>query len=210
MFPLSIRNTFALFAAVLALAAGSASAQIREYALLDPPQPTEGGGKVEVIEFFWYGCSHCYHLEPYVEKFVANMPKDVVFKRMPAVASDSWAQSAQLFYTLEAMGLLDKLHRKVFDATHQENLNLTVKKVREDWLAKQGVDLAKYAEVEKSFSVVTKLNRAKQMTAAYKVDGVPTLYVNGKYITSNTHTKGDMARVFVVVDDLVKLARTQK
>jgi thiol:disulfide interchange protein DsbA len=206
---MSIRKAFALFAGALAFASAAAFGQMREYAAISPPQPTEGGGKVEVVEFFWYGCGHCYRLEPFIEKWAANLPKDVVFRRIPAVASDSWAQSALMFYTFEAMGNLDKLHRKVFDAIHQENLNLTVKKVREDWLVKQGVDVAKYNEVEKSFSVVSKMNRAKQMTGAYKVDGVPMIYVNGKYVTSNTHTRGDISRVMVVVDDLIKISRQE-
>ncbi len=206
---MSIRKVLALFAGALALVSATAFGQMREYAAISPPLPTDGGGKIEVVEFFWYGCGHCFRLEPFIEKWAANLPKDVVFKRVPAVASDSWAQSALMFYTLEAMGNLDKLHRKVFDAMHQDNLNLAVKKVREDWLAKQGVDVAKYNEVEKSFSVVSKMNRAKQMTGSYKVDGVPMIYVNGKYVTSNTHTRGDISRVMVVVDDLIKISRQE-
>lgn len=209
---MSLRKTATLFAAALALAAGTSLAQIKpgkEFGILSPAQPTEGGGKVEVTEFFWYGCGHCYTLEPHLEKWAANAPKDVVFKRVPAIPSESWGQTAVIFYTLEAMGELDKYHRKVFDAIHKDNVNLTNRKVRDEWLGKQGVNLAKFLEIEKSFSVVTKLNRARQLTAAYKVDGVPMLFVNGKYVTSNTHAGGDVGRVMAIVDQLVAMARSE-
>lgn len=210
---MSLRNVLAAAAGTIVFTAATAFAQAvpgQEYARLSPQQPTEGGGKVEVTEFFWYGCGHCYSLEPHIEKWAAGLPKDVVFKRVPAIPSESWAQTAVIFYTLEAMGILDKYHRKVFDAIHQDNVILTNRKVRDEWLAKQGVDLAKFLEVEKSFSVVTKMNRARQLTAAYKVDGVPMIFVNGKYVTSNTHTGGNTARVMTVVDQLIAMARKEK
>jgi thiol:disulfide interchange protein DsbA len=207
---MSFRNAVTLFAGALALAAGTALAQLtpgKEYGILNPAQPTEGGGKVEVTEFFWYGCGHCYTLEPHLEKWAASAPKDVVFRRVPAIPSESWAQTAVIFYALEAMGELDKYHRKVFDAIHKDNVNLNNRRFRDEWLARQGVNLAKFLEVEKSFSVVTKLNRAKQLTAAYKVDGVPMLFVNGKYVTSSTHAGGDPSKVMAIVDQLIAMAR---
>ena len=210
---MSFSKSITLFAGALAFAAGSALAQLapgKDFAVLNPVQPTEGGGKIEVTEFFWYGCGHCYSLEPYIEKWAASLGKDVVFKRVPAIPSESWGQTAVIFYALEAMGVLDKYHKKVFDAIHKDNVILTNRTVRDEWLKKQGVDLPKFLEVEKSFSVVTKLNRAKQLTAAYKVDGVPMLYVNGKYFTSNTHAGGDPARVMAIVDQLVAMARKEQ
>lgn len=209
---MSLRSVLAA-AGAIAFSAATAFAQAvpgQEYARLNPPQPTEGGGMVEVTEFFWYGCGHCYALEPFIEKWAASLPKDVVFKRVPAIPSDSWGQTAVIFFTLEAMGILDKYHRKVFDAIHQDNVILTNRKVRDEWLTKQGVDLAKFLEVEKSFSVVTRMNRAKQLTAAYKVDGVPMIFVNGRYVTSNTHTGGNIGRVMAVVDQLIAMARKEK
>ena len=206
---ISLRKLFAFAAAAFALAAGGASAQnATEYGLVNPPQPTEAG-KIEVIEFFWYGCPHCARLEPFIQKWSASLPKDVVFKRMHALPGSSWIEHATLFYTIEAMGLLDKLHVKAFDAIHSENQNLASKSVRDAWLTKNGVDLAKYAEVEKSFAVQTKINNARQKTASYKVDGVPMLFVNGKYLTSNSHAKGDTARIMVIVDQLVDKARKE-
>jgi thiol:disulfide interchange protein DsbA len=201
------RRSFSLALAALALAASGAIAQ--PYSRVDPPQPTEGGGKIEVMEFFWYGCPHCYTLEANVVAWLKNAPKDVVFKRVPAIPSEAWAEHARLFYTLEALGKLEELHPKVFDAIHKQNVNLNNKKMRDEWLAKNGVDLAKYAETEKSFTVVTKMNRAKQLTFAYKVDSVPRVTVNGKYFIS-AEQAGGTERVFPVVDQIIAAARKEK
>jgi len=204
---MSLRHRFTLAAAALCLAAAGAFAQ--PFSPIQPPQPTEGGGKIEVIEFFWYGCPHCYTLEPAVVAWASKAPKDVVFRRVPAVPSDAWADAAKMFYTLEAMGKLDAYHQKVFDAIHKSNVNLNNKKFRDDWLAKNGIDPAKYAEMEKSFSVATKVNRAKQLTYAYKVDSVPRLTVNGKYYTS-AEQAGSIDRVFQIVDQLIGMSRKEK
>jgi len=205
---MSLRKAFSIAATILALAAGGACAEA-PYALLQPPQPTDSAGKIEVIEFFWYGCPHCYSLEPAVNAWVKAAPKDVVFKRVPAVPSDSWAEMAKVFYTLEAMGLLDQYHQKVFDAMHKDNVNLANKRLRDEWLAKNGIDVAKYSDMEKSFTVATKLSRARQLTQAYKVDSVPRVVVNGKYYTS-AEQAGGANRIFPVVDQIIGMARKDK
>src|SRR5450759_2238590 len=122
---MSLRKALSLLVAVLAFAsAGAAWSQAgTPYSMLSPPQPTEGGGKIEVIEFFWYGCPHCYAIEPAVNAWLKTAPKDVVFKRVPAFPNESWGQMTVMFYTLEAMGLLDQYHQKVFDAIHKQNVN---------------------------------------------------------------------------------------
>ena len=201
---MSFRKAFAAAAALLMLAFG-ASAQ--PYAMLNPPQPTEGGGKIEVTEFFWYGCPHCYHLEPALNAWLKAAPKDVVFKRVPAVPSGSWESLAVMYYTLEAMGLLDKYHDKVFDAIHKDNENLANKNIRDKWLAKNGIDPKKFEDVEKSFSVVTKVQRAKQLTQAYKVDGVPRIFVNGKYYTGPEQAGGADERMMAAVNQMITAAR---
>ena len=207
---MSFRKSLALAATALCLAASAAFAQqSTTFSTLSPPQPTEGGGKIEVIEFFWYGCPHCYNLEPAVNAWLKSAPKDVVFKRVPAVPSEAWGEMAKVFYTLEAMGLLDKYHQKVFDAMHRDNLNLASKKIRDEWMAKNGIDLAKYVEMEKSFSVATKMQRAKQLTYAYKVDSVPRLFVNGKYYTS-AEQAGSAQNMFAIVDQLIGMVRKEK
>jgi len=204
---MSLHHWFRLTAATLSLAAAGAFAQ--PYLPINPPQPTEGGGKIEVIEFFWYGCQHCYDLEPAVNAWAKKAPKDVVFKRVPAVPSEAWGEMAKIFYTLEAMGVLEQYHMKVFDAIHKSNVNLNNKTIRDDWFAKNGIDPAKYAEVEKSFSVATKVNRAKQLTFAYRVDSVPRVAVNGKYFVT-AEKAGGADKIFPVVDQLIGMSRKDR
>ena len=199
-----------LFAAVLAFAAGGALAQTNPpWAPLTPPQPTEAGGKIEVTEFFWYGCPHCNAMEPYVNAWLKNMPKDVVFKRVHAYPSDSWGPMASLYYTLEAMGLVDQYHAKVFDAIHKQNVNLNRKDKRDEWLKANGIDPVKFNEVEKSFSVQTKLARARQLTQSYKVDSVPRFFVNGKYFTSGEQAGGN-DKIMAAIDQMIAQVRKEK
>lgn len=179
----------------------------KEYQVLKAPQPV-APGKIEVTEFFWYGCPHCYNLEPSVNAWLKTAPKDVVFRRVPAAPNESWGQMAGVFYTLEAMGVLDQMHTKVFDAMHKDNLNLGNKKIREEWLAKNGVEVAKYNDVEKSFTVASKIQRARQLTGAYRVDSVPRIVVNGKYYTS-AEQAGGTEKLFPVVDQLIAMSRKE-
>jgi thiol:disulfide interchange protein DsbA len=204
-----LRRTFIVAIAALGLAAALTQAQPRaghDYTLLSPPQPSEGGGKVEVIEFFSYACGHCYKLDPFLESWAKKLPADVVFKRIPGAGSESWSQLALLYFSLEAMGKLEALHGKAFDAMHKEGTNLADAKIRAQWLARQGVDTAVYQGIEKSFTVQSKLARAKQLMGAYKVDGVPMIIVAGKYITSTGHAGGP-ERVVPIVDGLIAMAR---
>ena len=208
---MQLRKLLSLFIALAGLAAfvPQAAAQNSQlYSTLNPPQPVEGGGKVEVTEFFWYGCPHCFAMEPMINTWVKNKPADVVFKRVPTY-NDAWAPMVTLYYTLESMGLADQYHSKVFDAIHKDHVNLNNRNKLAEWLKANGIDPAKYAEVEKSFSVVTKVNRARQLTQAYKVDGVPRFFVNGKYFTS-PDLAGGSERVFLVIDQLIGTARKEK
>lgn len=205
---------FLPLAAALAFlfSAGVAAAQAvagKDYRLINPPQPTDNGKKVEVIEFFWYGCPHCYNVEPAVNLWLKTAPKDVVFRRIPANPSDAWGQMTVVYYTIEAMGLLDKFHQKIFDAMHKDDLNLANKRIRDEWLAKNGIDVAKYNEMEKSFTVATKVSRARQLTHSYRVDSVPRFFVNGKYYTT-AEQAGGPDKLFKVVDQLIERARKEK
>ena len=198
-----LRKAAALLAAIIAVAGFGLHAQQpgQPYELLSPPQPTESADKVEVIEFFWYGCPHCYALEPSLAAWVQKLPKDVVFKRVHANIG-SWQAHATIYYTLEAMGMLDSMHPKVFEAIHKGGVRLDNPKARDEWLAKNGVEPAKFEEVSKSFSVVTKLQRARQMTASYKVDSVPKLVVDGKYIVTGENVVRDGT-----LDQVIAMAR---
>lgn len=193
---------------ILALfVAGSAAAQLnvvagRDYSVVNPPQNTDGDAAVEVLEFFAYGCIHCFTLEPKLETWAKAQPKDVKVKRVPTPFALRGIDSVPIYYTLEAMGLADKLHLKVFEAVHNDNVVLGNPEVRYQWLAKNGVDVKKYQEIEKSFSIVNKINRARTLTQAYKIESTPTLIVNGKFSVVN---QGD--RTFQVVDALAVAAR---
>jgi thiol:disulfide interchange protein DsbA len=202
---MSLRKALAFFTALVALSFGAAAQQQQSYATLSPPQPTESAGKIEVVEFFWYGCPHCYALEPTVNAWLKTKPADVVFKRVPAAPNAGWAQLASVYYTLETMGLLEQYHSKVFDAIHKEGKNLMNDKIRTEWLTKNGIDAAKFDAVQKSFSVDSKVKRAAQLTAAYKVDGVPRIFVNGKYYTAPEFVGQD--GIFPTVDKLIAMAR---
>jgi len=176
--------------AALALAPLPAFAQGRppeagvDYSELRPPQPVETTGKVEVLEFFWYGCPHCYTLEPLLEKWIAELPKDVAFRRVPAVFNDTWARDAAIYYTYEALGVLQRVHRPFFDAIHKDRLNVGDSAARNAWLQKQGIDPKRFEDTFRSFGVQTKMRRARQLSIAYRIDGTPALAVQGRYTIS--------------------------
>jgi thiol:disulfide interchange protein DsbA len=203
---MSLRKFFSLFAAAAAFAAAGALAQ--PYQKMEAPQPTDGSGKIEVIEFFWYGCPHCYAMEPSVAAWLKTKPADVEFKRIPAYAG-SWVPMANVYYTLEAMGKVDAMHSKVFDAIHKDHLNLHNKKILDKFLSDNGIDPAEYDKVEKSFSVVNKLNRDKQLTILYQVDSVPRFYIAGKYVTSGDLAGGN-EKIMPAIDEAVAAVRKEK
>jgi len=172
---------FAIGAFALPPALAADPVEGRNYHRLQIPQPTEAHGKVEVIEFFWYGCPHCAKLEPLLKAWVKKLPADVVFKKTPAILSERWAPGARLFYALEAMNLLDKLNDDVFDALINQRIDLSNESVLFDWVAKKGVDAKAFADIYKSFSVDAKVKRAAEMTQEYGFSGVPALVIGGKY-----------------------------
>ena len=190
----------------LPLAAG---AQQVQYGELNPPQPVESKGKIEVIEFFWYGCPHCYSLEPYIETWLKKLPPDVEFRRVPAVFNTRWAHDATIFYTLEALGVLDKLHRPLFDAIHKSSLRTDNEAALSEWLQKNGVEPKKFMDTMKSFGVQSKTRRAVQQTVAYKIDGTPAMAVAGRYTISAEQGRTQQG-MLQAVDGLVALARKQK
>jgi thiol:disulfide interchange protein DsbA len=181
-----MKRIFSLLIVALLAAPLMASAQSRfQYTELKPPQPVDTDGKkIEVVEFFWYGCPHCYNLEPLLETWVRKLPPDVQFRRIPAVFNDRWAYDAAIFYTFEALGVLDKLHRPFFDAIHRDHLRSDSQAAMSEWLSKNGVDPKKFYETFKSFGVQSKTKRAAQLSVAYKIDGTPAMAVQGRYTVS--------------------------
>ena len=153
----------------------------QEFNVLQPEQPTETSGKLEVVEFFWYGCPHCYKFEPLLEAWLPKLAADVEFRRIPAIFNDRWAHDAGIYYTFEALGLTGKLHRPFFDAIHRERLRSDDSKALAEWLRKNGVDPARFEQTLKSFGVQARVSRSRQLTVSYKLEGVPTLAVHGRY-----------------------------
>ncbi|HYX63113.1 MAG TPA: thiol:disulfide interchange protein DsbA/DsbL [Burkholderiales bacterium] len=174
------------FIAALALATAASAQGTPQYTELNPPQPTvtEDGNKIEVVEFFWYGCPHCYSIEPLVEQWKKTLPPDTVFRPFPAVFNARWGYDAAIFFTFEALGVLDKVHRPFFDAIHRDHLRTDDPKALDEWVKKQGIDPKKFNDTMKSFSVQAKTRRAAQLTAAYKIDGTPAFAVAGRYTVS--------------------------
>ncbi|MCF8167817.1 MAG: thiol:disulfide interchange protein DsbA/DsbL [Rhodoferax sp.] len=182
----------------------------KDYHVLDPRAPVEtAAGKVEVVEFFWFNCTHCNAFEPMLQAWTKNLPKDVVFRRIPVAFNDSFAPQQRLFYVLEAMGLVEKLHAKVFAAIHVEKQKLDKGDAIIDWVVKQGVDKAKFEGQYNSFSIATKASRATQLQNAYKVEGVPALGIAGRFYTDGSMA-GSMDRALRITEALIADARNSK
>jgi thiol:disulfide interchange protein DsbA len=153
-----------------------------DYLKLDKIVPVDAPpGKVEVIEFFWYACPHCNALEPRLEAWLKTLPADVAFKRVPVAFRDDFVPQQRLYYALEAMGKVDELHAKVFNAIHVNHEALNREDLIVAWVGKQGLDAAKFKEFYNSFSVSSKARRATQLQDAYKVQGVPSFGIAGRY-----------------------------
>ncbi len=198
-----------LAVSALLAASGAAIAQPltpgKDYRVLQPAQPVDNPKRIEVIEFFWYGCPHCYDLQPALRAWLAKKP-DVEFRHVPAVFRESWIPHTRLFYSLEAMNLLPKLHDEVFKAIHEQKAELSDLAQMQAWLAKRGVDPRQFAEVYNSFGVQSRVQRSIQMSKSYGLSGTPTLVVNGRYLTSPAMTQGH-ERTFAVIDQLIAQIR---
>ena len=178
-----------------------------DYQELSPAQPTDVPGKIEVIEFFWYGCPHCYAFEPLLNPWAKKLPKDTQFRRVPAIFNDEWGKGARAFYALEAIGEEQRVHAALFDAVHQsQHLNVANEAALTEWLGKHGVDTKKFTAAYSSFSVESKVKRAAQITQAYKIDGVPSMAVNGRYVISAS-AANSRERLLAVADYLIDRVR---
>lgn len=188
----------------------------RDYRVMSPSQPVDSGKLIEVLEFFWYGCPHCNALQPPLRVWLKQKPADVEFRRVPAVFADSWIPLTWTYYTLEAMGIVGKLHYDVFDAIHEQRIRLSDSKVLFDWVAKQGVDAKKFAETYNSFGVKSRGMRSIEMTKAYDIPGTPALTVDGKYLVApsmilkSDKTTVDYERYFQVLDQVIAMARKER
>ena len=207
------RLASACLTGLVALAfAFSATAQLtegKEYTRLKNPQPVETGKKIEVIEFFSYGCPHCNDLEPFLDAWMAKLPPDVQFRRVPVMFQQRWEALARVYYTLDAMGEEQRLSPEVFKAIHVNNVPLYQDKAFFDWAASKGLDRNKVADTYNSFAVSSKFNRAKSLAAAYNIQSVPTIVVDGKFITASDRV-GTHASLPAAMDVLVAKARAER
>jgi len=172
---------------LLALSAAASPASPQDgvdYRTLDVPQQTAAGNKVEVTEFFWYSCPHCFAFEPELQSWIKKQGDKIVFKRVPIAFRDTFIPQQKLYYTLEALGMVDQLHGKVFHAIHVDRQRLDTDADIADFIARQGVDKKKFTDMYNSFAVQTKVRQAAQTQNAYKVDGVPLVAIAGRWLTS--------------------------
>lgn len=172
------------------------------YKDLAAPQPTQDPAKVEVIEFFWYGCPHCYQFEPYLEKWHSSLPANVTFIRQPAVFSEVWAKHAKAYFTAEVLGVVDKVHADFFHAIQVNKQQLTSEDELAEFFVAHGVDEAAFHDAYNSFIVDTKMRQAKTMGPRYGITGVPAVVVNGKYLV-NGKTAGSHEGMIKTINELI-------
>ena len=182
----------------------------KDYQKLERPLVSDAGtGKIEVIEFFWYSCPHCNAFEPTFANWVKTASKDLVIRRIPVAFNESFAPQQRLFFALEALNLLESLHPKVFTAVHVEKQALNTDASIQAWIEKQGVDKTKFAEAYKSFGMTSKLRRAVQLQNEFKVEGVPSLGIAGRFYTDGS-LAGSMERALQVTEGLLAQVRQGK
>lgn len=188
-----------LLACVLPMAIHAADSPLfqegKDYVRVSTPVPPATPGKVEVVEMFWYGCPHCYDLEPVTEEWLKRKPENVVFMRVPVAFGATWEPGARAYYAAEALGVLDKLHPALFDAFHKRR-KLSTEDELAAFFAEHGVDQDAFRKAYKSFQTETQLRRGNQLAQRYGLKGVPAVIVNGKYDIRSP-------RMFEVVDFLI-------
>lgn len=204
------RIWIAAIAVTLALpfAAGAQQGEFiegKDYARLEPAQPTNHPDKVEVMEVFWYGCPHCYDFEPRLTEWVdESMPDYAVFTRLPAVLNRQWEVHARAYYTAEALGVLDEIHKPLFDAIHEDNRRLSSNEAIADFFAEHGISAESYLSTAESFAVENKLRRAATLPGRLGVSGVPAMVVDGKYRV-DARMAGSYEKLLETIEYLVAL-----
>ena len=177
------------------------------YVKLSQPLPMPASDKIEVLEFFWYGCPHCHAFEPMLAVWARTLPADVAFRRVPiAFRDEPFTTHQRIYFALEAMGALELMHRKVFSAIHLDKQHLDKLPEIVALVSKNGIDGAKFTESFNSFSVQTKARQAKKLAEAYRIDGVPALGIQGKFYTSGS-LAGTPERSLEVADYLLQRVR---
>lgn len=181
----------------------------KHYTILTTAQGTSSAPDViEVTEVFWYGCPHCYSFDPYLEKWKENLPDDVNFVRLPVMWNPTNQIHARLFYTAEALGKLDEVHEAVFRAMHRDKQTLTTEASIQEFFLSYGISEQEFTDTFRSFAVESKLQRAKNLTQRYRIQSVPLLVTNGKYLTQGSEIK-TFEEMLAVTDELVDRERQE-
>ena len=207
-----MKNLFSALSIFLAFTLPSGAQEFKEDVNFFPllvEQPVRTGDRIEVLEIFWYGCPHCYALEPYLKKWLKNKPEFVEFVQLPAVLNRSWAFDARVFYTFVALGLIAELHEAYFDAIHKDRRRM--KKVEQvaSWAQEQGVDPQLILDTFNSFGVDSMLANATQMSGRYEADGVPTIIIDGKYRTT-VSLAGGHNEIIDLINYLAQRAKSER
>jgi thiol:disulfide interchange protein DsbA len=197
--------------ALTALALPAAAQQIKrdvDYRVI-PQQPVASGDKIEVIDFFWYGCPYCNEMQPHLERWRKNMPADVVLRRMPVVRHDNWGPHARIYYALETLSEVERLQLAVYHGYHVEDLYMSKPDVMLEWATKHGIDREKWLAAYNAPDMAQKIQRAKDLTKNYDIQGTPSLVVDGRYLTSTSMTPS-VGAIIPVLDGLIRLARQDR
>ena len=210
---ISILARGGLALASLALAGSALAQEIRARQNIDyrviPAQPVETGERIEVIDFFWYGCPYCNELQPALEDWIKRKPDDVAVRRIPTILKDNWAPHARIYYTLELLGEVERLHLKVYHSYHVEELSMSKPDVMEQWAVKNGIERRRWVDAYFSPEVDARIARAFHAAKRYNVQGTPSVVVDGRYLTSSSMTP-TVRGLVPVVEDLVRLARQNR
>jgi len=209
MRPFRYRWLLWLATALLALAVRAADLMEDVDYRVIPKQQLSDTERIEVVYFFYYGCTWCYQFEPYVADWLKNKPTDVSFRRVPALRNSKWITLTRAFYTYEALDLLPRLHAPTFRAFHRDDVNLQSEGTLFDWVEKQGVDRKRFEQVFQSEAVTARLANSRALTNAFEVESTPSVAVDGRYLTSSGMT-GGVAQLIVAVEALIKMTREER
>ena len=191
-------------AALLMLGVGAANAA--DFRTIEGARPENDPERIEVIEFFWYGCPHCYRFAPHIARWKESRADDVSFEHIPAVLSPTWELHGKAFYAAKLLGVLDTFHGAMFDAIHQQNRRMDSATEIGEFAASLGIDGDKFVATLESFAVDAKIRRAKSLQRAYGVTGTPSVVIDGRYITSGS-TAGGLDEMIEVINDRVVAVR---
>ena len=203
----SMRLLFSLiiFSLSVPVTMAAETAKKQSYTEVHRPLPVTGD-KIKVVEYFWYGCPHCYNLEPKLRQWLKNKPDDVVFHRIPAVLTDAWLPQAKAFYIAEKLGITEEIHPALFDHIHRKKRRLKTQKTLREFFSEYDVDPKAFNELYTSKEIVNKIKAGLLETQRLKITGVPTVSVQGKYVTSGRQAGGN-EQMLAVIDELIARER---